>query len=121
MERHAPTRRLTPSGYTVTCKSSCGDRRSKSLVESECGSDLGKIVLSDVEIHDQNADLICVFQKSMIRMRIGSDLGTPLRSPPAIRLAGPPASPCRSALDDVASFTTPVDIVSMHNLFLQDV
>ncbi len=33
---------------------------------------------------------------------------------------GPPASPCRSALDVVASFTTPVDIVSMHNLFLQD-
>ena len=35
--------------------------------------------------------------------------------------AGPPASPCRSALDVVASFTTPVDIVSMHNLFLQEV
>ena len=34
---------------------------------------------------------------------------------------GPPASPCRSALDVVASFTTPVDIVSMHNLFLQEV
>ena len=33
---------------------------------------------------------------------------------------GPPASPYRSALDVVASFTTPVDIVSMHNLFLQD-
>ena len=33
----------------------------------------------------------------------------------------PPASPCRSALDVVASFTTPVDIVSMHNLFLQEV
>ena len=37
------------------------------------------------------------------------------------RGAGPPASPCRSALVVVASFTTPVDIVSMHNLFLQDV
>ena len=32
-----------------------------------------------------------------------------------------PASPCRSALDVVASFTTLVDIVSMHNLFLQEV
>lgn len=71
----------------MTRKSSCSDRRSKSLVESEYGSDLGKIVLSDEEIHD----------------------------------SGPPASPCRSALDVVASFTTPVDIVSMHNLFLQDV
>ena len=30
-------------------------------------------------------------------------------------------SPCRSALDVIASFTTPVDIVSMHNLFLQEV
>jgi len=85
-------------------KSSCGDRRSKSLVESEYGSDLGKIVLSD-EIHDRDADWICV----------------PLRSPPAIRLAGPPGLPCRSALDVVARFTTPVDIVSLHNLFLQDV
>ena len=28
---------------------------------------------------------------------------------------------CRSALDVVARFTTLVDIVSMHNLFLQDV
>ena len=34
---------------------------------------------------------------------------------------GPPASPCHSALDVVASFTTPVNIVSMHNLFLQEV
>ena len=34
---------------------------------------------------------------------------------------GLPGSPSRSALDVVASFTTPVDIVSMHNLFLQDV
>ena len=34
--------------------------------------------------------------------------------------AGPPSS-CRSALDVVASFTAPVDIVSLHNLFLQDV
>ena len=63
MERHTPTGRLPPSGYTVTRKSSCGDRRPK----------------------------------------------------------GPPALPCRSALDVVASFTTPVDIVFMHNLFLQDV
>ena len=31
------------------------------------------------------------------------------------------SSPCRSALDVVASFTTPVDIVYMHNLFLQEV
>ena len=72
MERHTPTGRLPPSGYTVTRKSSCGDRRPKGLVESEYG-------------------------------------------------AGPPASPCRSALDVVASFTTPVEKVSMHNLFLQDV
>ena len=34
---------------------------------------------------------------------------------------GPSASPCRSALYVVASFTTPVDIVSMVNLFLQEV
>lgn len=40
---------------------------------------------------------------------------------PHTRIAGPPASPCHSALDVVASFTTPVDIVSMHNLFLQEV
>src|SRR3954470_5097382 len=40
---------------------------------------------------------------------------------PLSGIAGPPASPCRSALDVVASFTTPVDIVSMHNLFLQEV
>ena len=56
MERHTPTGRFPPSGYTVTRKSSCGYRRSKSLVESEYESDLGKIVLSDEEIHDQNAD-----------------------------------------------------------------
>ena len=73
MERHTPTGRLPPSGYTVTRKSSCGDRRPKGLVESEYGSDLDKIVLSDEEIHDRNA--------------------------------GPPASPCRSALVVVASFT----------------
>ena len=80
----------------MTHKSGCGDRRSKSFVELESGSDLGKIVLSDDEIHVQNADEICV-------------------------KLGPTASPCRSALDVVASFTTPVDIVSMHNLFLQEV
>ena len=34
---------------------------------------------------------------------------------------GPPASPCRSALGVVVSFTAPVDIVSMHNLFLKEV
>src|SRR3954468_18619574 len=44
----------------------------------------------------------------------------PLRSPPAISIAGPPTLPCRSALDVVASFTMPVDIVSMDNLFLQE-
>ena len=82
----------------MTRKSGCGDRRSKSLVESESGSDLGNIVLSDDEIHVRTADEICVFRNS-----------------------GPPASPCRSALDVVVSFTTPVDIVSMHNLFLQEV
>ena len=82
----------------MTHKSSCGDRRLKSLVESEYGSNLGKIALSDEEILDRNADWICVFQN---------------------RRALP--SPCRSALDVVASFTTPVDTVSMHNLFLQDV
>ena len=36
-------------------------------------------------------------------------------------MIGPPASPYCGSLDVVASFTTPVDIVSMHNLFLQDV
>ena len=30
-------------------------------------------------------------------------------------------NPCRSALDVVASFTTLAEIVSMHNLFLQEV
>ena len=67
---------------------------------------------------NRNTDRIWVklfypMKKSMIGM-------LPLRSSPANQLAGPP-SPCRSALDVVASFTTPVDIVSMHNLFLQDV
>ena len=47
-------------------------------------------------------------KKSMIGMQIGSALSETL-------------SPCRSTLDVVASFTTPVEIVSMHNLFLQDV
>ena len=44
-----------------------------------------------------------------------------MRSTFSEKSSGPPASPCRSALDVVASFTTPVDIVSMHNLFLQEV
>jgi len=35
----------------------------KSLVESEYWSDLDKIVLSDEEIHDRNADWICGFRK----------------------------------------------------------
>ena len=52
--------------------------------------------------------------KSMIGMQIRSAFSE-------VRLAGPLASPCRSVLDIVASFATPVDIVSMHNLFLQDV
>ena len=55
-----------------------------------------------VGIHVRIIDEICVFGKSLIE-------------------SGLPASPCRSALDVVASFTTPVDIVSMHNLFLQEV
>ena len=38
-----------------------------------------------------------------------------------VKLFYPMKKSCRSALDVVASFTTPVDIVSMHNLFLQDV
>ena len=92
----------------MTRKSSCGDRRPKGLVESEYGSDLDKIVLSDEEIHDRNADWICVFQNHR---------ALPLRS----MILGPPASPCRCALDVIVSFTMPVDIVSMHNLFLQDV
>ena len=54
------------------------------------------MVLSDEEIHDRDADESCVFLK------------------------GPPSS-SRSALDVIASFTAPVDIVSLHNLFLQDV
>ena len=73
-----------------------------------------------VEIHVRIIDEIYVFGK--IVGHCPHPRGAlPLRSPPAIRLAGPPASPCRSALDVVASFTTPVDIVSMHNLFLQEV
>src|SRR3954464_11969743 len=60
----------------MTRKSRGGDRRSKSLIESEQWSE---------------------------------------------SMSGPPASPCHSALDVVASFTTPVDIVSMHSLFLQEV
>ena len=36
-------------------------------------------------------------------------------------MVGPPALPCPSALDVFAIFTTSVDIVYMHNLFLQEV
>src|SRR3954466_6324532 len=72
-----------------------------------------------VGIHVRIVDEIYVFGK--IAGRFPHPRGAlPLRSPPA-RLAGPSASPCRSALDVVASFTTPVYIVSMHNLFLQEV
>src|SRR3954465_9808091 len=72
-----------------------------------------------VGIHVRIVDEIYVFGK--IVGRCPHPRGAlPLRSPPAIRLAGPPASPCRSALNVVASFTAPVDIVSMHNLFLQE-
>ena len=72
-----------------------------------------------VGIHVRIVDEIYVFGK--IVERCPHPRGAlPLRSPPAIQLAGPPASPCRSALDVVASFTTPVDIEYMHNLFLQD-
>ena len=71
-------------------------------------------------------------KKSMIGMQIGYAFskiivrcphprGTlPLRSPSTNPPTGLP-SPCRSALDVDVSFTTSVDIVSMHNLFLQDV
>ena len=52
--------------------------------------------------------------------RIGVKLLYPMKKSMIGMQIGPP-SPCRSALDVVASFTTPVDIVSMHNLFLQDV
>ena len=62
-----------------------------------------------VGIHVRFVDDIYVFGK--IVGRCPHPRGAlPLRSPP-----------CRSALDVVASFTTPVDIVSMHNLFLQEV